>query len=134
MTPSVTRNIVTSRLLILQSKRIQLRSTEIRLENTSQMESLRARAQELRGEVERARQNYQASMLRFGMPSEDGYWLAAYGALIDTAQGLVDRMLRSIGTLAAPDRVEVSRDVELLETLVEGWRGSMRSAMARSAA
>ena len=128
MKPSVARNLIMSRLLMVQSKRLVLASLQRRvLERDA--ESKRGRAEKVQAELERAHDNYRTAMLAFGASGDPEYWLAVYGKLIDTAGALVERMRDQSSSLTYDRRYEVAGDIQMLEALVSQWRDSMRATI-----
>jgi hypothetical protein len=131
--PELVRQLVTGRLLVLQSKRLLLSSTQRRL-NETRFESLRGQVERLRVETAMAQYNYRESMLRWGTPDMHDYWPTAYGRLIEMGTLLSDRLRSAVDDLPAEERFEVSTDVEMLESMVQRWADSKRAAMALSVA
>jgi hypothetical protein len=131
--PDLVRQLVTGRLLVLQSKRLLLSSSERRL-NETRFESLRGRVERLRVETAMAQYNYRESMLRWGTPDMHDYWPTAYGRLIEMGTLLSDRLRGAVEELPVEERFEVSTDVEMLESMVRRWSDSKRAAMASSVA
>ena len=131
--PELVRQVVNGRLLVLQSKRLLLISSERRL-NQSGPDSLRGRVERLRAETATAQYNYREAMLRWGSPQLDDYWPVAYGRLIEMGSSLSGKLRSSIDDLPPDERYEVSTDVEMLEKMVGRWSKSMRAAMAASVA
>jgi hypothetical protein len=121
--------IINSKLLILQSKRLLLTSTERRLGDTG-MQSLRERVNQLRRETETAQHGYRSSVLRWGSPRQHDYWPIAYTHLIEMGNTLTSRLRSSAPGLPADERYELTADVEMLEGIVEGWTRSKRRSMA----
>lgn len=130
---SAAREIVSSRLLILQSKRLMLSSAQRRLDKTG-LDSIKERVDRLRAETESAQHSYRVAMLAFGSPEHMDYWIVAYGRLIDIGNKLAKKLRHAVVELPATERYEASTDVEMLEDIVGRWSDSMRAAMARSVA
>jgi hypothetical protein len=131
--PELVRQLVTGRLLVLQSKRLLLSSSQRRLKET-RFESLRGQVERLRVETAMAQYNYRESMLRWGTPDMHDYWPTAYGRLIEMGTLLSDRLRGAVDDLPVEERFEVSTDVEMLESMVKRWADSRRAAMALSVA
>jgi hypothetical protein len=125
--------IINSKLLILQSKRLLLTSTERRLGDTG-IQSLRERVDQLTKETARAQHGYRSSVLRWGSPRQHDYWPIAYSRLIEMGNTLATRLRSSAPGLPADERYELTADVEMLEGIVEGWTRSKRRSMAISTA
>jgi hypothetical protein len=124
--------VITSRLLILQSKRLLLSSIERRLRIAS-VESLRQHLELLVAECESAWTAYRASILRWGSPQNQEYWLVAYSGLIDRGNTLSDRLANASADMSPADRYRLAVEVEKLDDMVEHWTVSMRATMTSSA-
>ena len=125
--------IITSRLLILQTKRLMLNSAIRRLGDLD-IDSLRRRVEDLRTETERAQHVYRSAILRIGSPEQHEYWLVAYSRLIEMGNGLAKKLRDAAADLPLSERYQVSTDVEMIESIVANWMEAMRTAMARAAA
>ena len=127
------RHIVTSRFLVLQSKRLMLGSIQRRRDETSQ--GLDARVERLRAEVDTAQHLYRVAMLQYGSPAQDqDFWLIAYGRLIEMVAALATKLRNAVGDLPIGDRYEASADVEVIEEILVHWNAALRAAMARAVA
>ncbi len=126
--PSFADSLISSRLLVLQSKRLILASLERRLHRRA-LESLRARVRLLREETASAQEKYSSSMLRWGSPERPEYWPIAYSRLVDAADRLYTKMRHAVGDMPPAERYQLAAEVEMLEVLVEGWRESIRTSM-----
>jgi hypothetical protein len=125
--------VITSRLLMMQSKRLMLSLAERRLMLEGK-DSLRRRAENLRLEAEQARHAYRSAILDYGSPESSDYWIVAYSRLIEMGNTLTTRLRDAIIDLPLSERYQASADVEMLEEIVDRWRVSMRAAMAKSVA
>ena len=126
--PSIAESLISSRLLVLQSKRLMLASLERRLQKQA-LDSLVARADRLRDETASAQEQYSSSMLRWGSPERPGYWPVAYARLVETADRLFTKMRRAVVDMPPAERFQLAAEVEMLEVLAEGWRQSIRTSM-----
>ena len=126
------RDIITSRLLVLQSKRLILRCQRRRLDATK--EALRLEVEQLSLEAEDAQHRYRASMLAWGSPEFHDYWLIAYARLIEMGSVLTTRLREATTQLPLSERYQVSADVEMLEGIVDNWTESLRDEMAAAVA
>ena len=126
--PSIADSLISSRLLVLQSKRLILASLERRLQRRA-LESLRDRVRSLREETAKAQEQYSASMLRWGSPERPEYWPVAYSRLVETADRLYTKMRRAVVEMPPAERYQLAAEVEMLEVLVEGWRKSVRASV-----
>ena len=122
-------HVLTSRLLILQSKRLLLSSAQ-RQATRYGTEQLRARVERLRNEADHARAAYQKSVLDFAPAHHPDYWPVAYGRLIELGHRLSDELRDASASVSLHDRFAMSTDVEALEHLVQDWRKSMRRKIA----
>jgi len=129
----VATTLISSRLLVLQSKRLELEITERRLGRSSS-EALRARVEQLRRDIATAQHNYRTTMLEWGSPEHEDFWVVAYSRLIEKGHVLNGRLRAAIVALPVAERYQVAADIEVLEGIVEGWTDSMRHAMATSVA
>lgn len=126
---SVAEAIVTSRLLVLQSKRLLLTSTETCLVKQGN-EQLRARAGRLRTQTDEAQHAYREALLKWGSPGTPDYWPVAYTKLIEVGTALIAK-LRSVPRRLSPtEGFEVATEVEMLEDVVNKWREEVRASMS----
>lgn len=124
-------SLITSKLLVLQSKRLMLSSIERRLDRQGS-DTLRQRAHDLKHQATSAEQAYRNCVLAFGSPDTSGYWLIAYGRMIQMGNAVAFR-LRTVADLLPPsERYQASVDVEAIELMVTRWTDSMRESMATS--
>lgn len=127
------QHIVSSRLLILQSKRLMLNSCQRRMEDRKSDDMIR-RADRLRREIEMAQHLYRKAILGFGSVEDTGYWVVAYNRLVEMGTMLSNRLRDAVGDLPVGDRYQVSADVESLELIVDEWRDAMRRSMSAASA
>lgn len=133
MKRDVAEELITARLLVLQSKRLMLQGLE-RRNATVSTDSLNERIVRMRRDAERAQHLYRTTVLQVGTPESGGFWLIAYGRLIETGNALVRRLRNTAGHLPVEERYRVSADVEALEDIIDGWTRSMRAAMSPAVA
>jgi hypothetical protein len=126
-------SIITSRLLVLQSKRLMLDSIERRLDGLDSPR-VRRRLEQLRMETDEAQDRYRRSILAFGSTEEIDYWVIAYSRLIEKGNVIVQKMREANLLLPAMERYQVSTDIERMEHLVEDWTESLRRSMAAAVA
>jgi propanediol dehydratase small subunit len=127
------QEIITSRLLVLQSKRLMLNTTQRRLDESG-LDSLRSRVETLRMEADHAQHLYRSTLLAYGSPEHAEYWVVAYSRLIEMGNALKVRLHDAVLDLPLSERYQASADVEMLEEIVARWHESMRAAMTRSVA
>ena len=125
---SIADSLISSRLLVLQSKRLILASLERRLQRRA-LDSLRDRVRSLREETANAQERYSASILRWGSPEGPEYWPVGYSRLVQTADRLYTKMRRAVVEMPPAERYQLAAEVEMLEVLVEGWRKSIRASV-----
>lgn len=128
MQAQVVERIITSRYLILQSKRALLSSAERRATRRGSAR-LRARVEQLRAEAERADEAYRATMLRIGGPEHPDYWPVAYARLIAVGNELTEELRHAMAHSPGAER-HVSMDLQALERLVQRWGDCVRSRIA----
>jgi hypothetical protein len=140
LTESVSEAIVTSRLLVLQSKRLLLASTERRLlgggpqRPQAHHDRLQEDAERFRAQTETAQAAYRAALLKFGSPEAPDFWVITYTRLIEMATALVAKLRAAAPELPPTERLEVATDVEALEDAIQRWRNQVRASMAGASA
>jgi len=130
--PAHAGDLITARLLILQSKRLML-SSALRRAADGRRDAPGNRVRRLRDETERAQSRYEDAVLKWGSPESSNYWLIAYGRLIHMGNGLTQKLRSASAALPLSERVQVSADVEMLEDIVADWTASMRTTMVAGA-
>jgi hypothetical protein len=130
---SVGEAIVSSRLLVLQSQRLLLASTENCLVKPGP-EELSERAGRLRTRTETAQHEYRAALLKWGSTERSDYWVVAYSKLIDKGTALINKLRSASEELPPTDRVQMATEVEVLEDAVQRWREEVRASMAAATA
>jgi len=125
--------IVSSRLLVLQSKRLLLASTENCLVAPGP-EQLRERAGRLRTQTEDAQHAYRAALLKYGSPERPDYWVVAYTKLIEKGTALITKLQSAAQGLPTSERLKLDIEVEVLEDAVGQWRENVRASMAAATA
>jgi hypothetical protein len=127
--PTVAESLISARLLMLQSKRLILATLERRFRKEP-LDGLRARVEQLRDETESAQDHYARSLLRWGTAQTPEFWPVAYHRLIEMADQLSTRLRRASAGVPPSARYELAAEVEMLETLVDDWRQSVRASVA----
>lgn len=125
--------VITSRLLVLQTKRLLLSSTQRRL-SVAPSDERRRRCERLREETSRAQYEYHSAVLRLGSPEHHDFWLIAYGRLISTGGALVQQLRSTAASLPTAERHAAEADAEGMEMLVNQWTHSMRKSMVEASA
>jgi hypothetical protein len=129
MKSDVAGNVISSWLLIMQSKRLMLASAQRRAGH-GETDELGRRIARLKGEAADAQDAYRSAMLRLGTPQNPDYWPVAYSRLIGIGRRLSDRLTAESVALTPNQRDQVSADVEMIDQIVDAWTESMRSAIA----
>lgn len=132
MRREVADQIIMSRLLVMQSKRLMLTSAQRRANMHEGASQLEGKVVRLSRETEAANHAYRTAVLKLGSPDDRDYWVVAYGRLIDVGRTLAHKLRRATAGLPPAERYEVSADAEMLEEVVAGWTGSMQRFMRRS--
>jgi hypothetical protein len=130
---AVAAEMIQSRLLVLQSKRLMLNSCQRRLDAHG-ADTLRRRVEQLRRETDQAQYRYRTIMLAWGSAENADYWLVAYAKLIEMGNVLSARLRDATAELPPSERSQVSADVETLQGIVEDWTRRMRSSMSAAVA
>jgi hypothetical protein len=133
MKASVARDIISSRLLVLQSTRLQLNSL-VRRNALHAQPKQTERIAVLREALSMAEHSYRTTVLTFGSAEQSDYWIVAYSRLIEMGNALSSKLEKASQELPPADRYEVASDVEMLETIVDNWSKMLRTAMAESVA
>src|SRR3981081_984975 len=114
-------SIVSSRLMIVQSKRLMLSSVERRC-RLKGGDSMRRRAARIRDETEEAQRTYQSAVLTWGRASSHEFRLVAYSSLANLGDDLVLRMRDTIPHQTPGEQFTITAEVEMLEDVIEHWR------------
>ena len=133
MRARVVESIITSRLLILQSKRLMLNALERHADHTGNR-AMRSRVERLRVETDNAQYKYRSAVLAWSSPEHNDYWLIAYSRMIAMGHTIVGRMRDAAVILPLADRYQISAEVEMMEHVVGSWTDSMRAKMATEVA
>jgi len=121
--------IITSRMLILQSKRLLLVSLRRRLAATG-VGALKKRVDGLQAEAALAQHQYRDAVLNWASPEDADYWVVAYTRLIEMGNVLSGKLRDAAVVLPVQERGEITADIEMLEEIVERWTESKRESMA----
>ena len=128
----VSEMIVSSKLLVLQSKRLLLTNASVK-RRMSGGEKSEAEAR-LEGAVQSALERYNSAVLTWSSAMTPQYRLVAYNSLIGKAERLRASLANPPGELSADDRREVLADLRALQHIIDGWRDIARSSMAEAVA
>ncbi len=119
--PTIGDSIVTSRLLIVQSKRLMLGSLERRFRLHGE-DSVGKRRECIRDEAARANLTYRSAVLNWGLATSHEFRLVAYSSLTSLAEALVLELRETLTGHTPRVQVELATEVEVLEDLIEQWR------------
>ena len=128
MTAPVPANIVSSKLVILESKRSLLAKAQNHL-HVAGTQQARTDVRRCESDVRRAQGRYNEAVVRWGEPSTAQYRLVAYGSLVDKAEHLRGTLLGAAPNFPNRDRRELLADVESLEAIIASWSEVLRNAM-----
>lgn len=124
--------IVTSRLLVLQSKRILLSSAERTLRERDRPE-LRARVDRLRGEATKAHEKYRRVVLDWAPADCAQFCSVAVGGSAEAVQSLADRLRGISEGLPLAEKLEFAGDIACLEQIAARWRKQVVTAFGTAA-
>ena len=122
---SLADQVVWSRLLVLQSKRLLLGVARRRLRRTGE-ERDRVEAETLRRETESAQNIFRASRAAGELVAPSGLRLEARDRLIEQGKDAVARLRRTAQLQTAARQFETATDVQMLEELIEEWGQAVR--------
>jgi hypothetical protein len=128
------RSIISSRLLILQSKRLIMISIQRRVDQGVASPEMYSRYAQLRLEAATAQNRYATAIIHWGSPEQNDFWVVAYSRLIEKAHLVIGRMRAAAPGLPLNERYQLSADVEMMEHLSAGWAKSMREQMSAEVA
>ncbi len=129
----VSDRIVTSKLLVLQSKRLLLTNASVKRQ-FSGGERSEAEVARLEGAVRDALERYNTAVLTWASAMTPQYRLVAYNSLIGKAERLRSALANPPGELPAADRREVLADLGVLQRIIDGWRDIARASMIAAVA
>ncbi len=127
MLERVGNNIVASRLLVLQTKRILL--TRARANSTNDVDIERYASA-----VRTAHERYNEAVLQWASASSDQYVLVAYTSLIAKAELLHAKLQNASDEMPSPDSGQLAIEARALETIIGGWRAVARRSMSAAVA
>jgi hypothetical protein len=127
--PSVGDSIVTSRLLIVQSKRLMLASLDRRFRLHGE-DSVGKRRERVRDEAAQANLTYRSAVLTWGLSTSHEFRLIAYSSLTNLAEALVLELRETITGRTPRVQLELATEVEVLEDLIDQWRRKARPVAA----
>jgi hypothetical protein len=124
---ALAERIISSRLLVLQSKRIQLDVAQARRRRGGS--EMGAYVGRLERDVSVATERYKSAVINWGDGGTPQFLIVAYGSLIQKAERLRTALENGSPSLSATDRLEVEAEVRALEGIINGWRSVTRQSM-----
>ncbi len=128
------QEIIASRLLIVQAKRLLLSSAYRRRVHLDNESTPRAVIERLESELERADRRYRMAVLEHASPESADYWIIVYARLLEVGEDLTEKMRSAAVELPPGARFEVSTDIEALQLILERWNASMKKSMVEAVA
>ncbi len=125
--------IVSSKLLVLQSKRLLLTNAAVR-RRVATGRITDGEMARLEGAVQHAMERYQNAVLTWASAVTPQYRLVAYRSLIAKAERLRASLENPPGELPPADRREVLADLGALQRIIDGWRDIARASMGEAIA
>jgi hypothetical protein len=125
--------IVMSRLLVLQSRRILLATTEKKLRAEDDPE-LRKRLGNHQAAAAGAHDAYRAAVLTWASPESTQFWMVAYATMIDGVEDLAGQLRARSYELPGRDRIAIQSDLAQLDRIIKRWRSTMLAPMGDVAA
>ena len=120
--------IVMSRLLVLQTRRLLLASSQKKVRATNP-DLVR-----LKEAAAKAHLEYRKAVLAWASPDTSQFWMVSYATMIDGLDELAGRLRTSSQELPMQDRHELEADLVRLDEITGRWRASMLSPMGGSVA
>ncbi|HET7465868.1 MAG TPA: hypothetical protein VFL29_04325 [Candidatus Dormibacteraeota bacterium] len=124
--------IVMSRLLVLQSRRMMLASC-LRRSQVANRPALTERVESLQGAADKAHADYKAAVLAWAHPETPQFWMVAYATMIENAESVVDELRTRSSELPISDRMLVERDATELKGIIKRWRSNLMRPQATGA-
>lgn len=120
--------IVTSRLLVLQTRRLLLAASQRKLLVTD-AGHLRSEVARLKEAAAKAYEEYRKAVLAWAPPETAQFSMMAYATMIDGLEELAEKLHTSAQELPMQDRIELQADLVRLDEIIGRWRTSMLSSM-----
>ena len=128
---AVARRLISSHLLVLESKRLLLASNQRRLREGQPR--LSGRVAKLTLEASEAQHRYRTTVLKWGPEASSQYWPVAYSRLIEVGEVLAGQLRGATPIMrAAADRYAMATEVEALEGFIQRWRSTLQKSMAEA--
>ena len=123
--------IVTSRLLVLQTRRILLSSSQKRVHAEPEVKT---RIERLQKAAFKAHDDYRAAVLAWANPETSQFSMAAYATMIEGAEDLVTKLRASANELPLSDRIAMESDVAQVDEIIKRWRETLVESMTEAVA
>ena len=120
--------IVMSRLLVLQTRRLLLASSQKKL-NATDADHLRLEVARLKEAAEKAYDAYRKAVLDWASPETAQFSMVSYATMIDGLEELAGRLRMSLDELPMQDRIDLDADLVRLDEIIGRWRATMLSSM-----
>ena len=120
--------IVMSRLLVLQTRRLLLASSQKKLTATD-ADDLRLEVARLKEAAEKAYDAYRKAVLDWASPETAQFSMVSYATMIDGLEELAGRLRMSLDELPMQDRIDLDADLVRLDEIIGRWRATMLSSM-----
>jgi len=125
--------IVMSRLLVLQTRRLLLASSQKKL-NATDADHLRLEVARLKEAAEKAYDAYRKAVLDWASPETAQFSMVSYATMIDGLEELAGRLRMSLDELPMQDRIDLDADLVRLDEIIGRWRATMLSSMGGTGA
>jgi len=124
---NVGERLITARMLVLQSKRLILASTQRRFHDGNA--GLSERVQRLTMETSQAQHSYRTTVLHWGPEASTQYWPVAYSRLVEVGEVLATQLRGAVPGMKPAEGLAAATEVEALEGLIKGWRTTLQKSM-----
>src|SRR5690348_4072759 len=125
--------IVMSRLLVLQTRRRLLASSQKDRGVANAGHDILAEVTRLSAAANKAHAEYKKAVLDWAAPETSQFSMVSYAAMIDGLEELAGKLRTSSQELPTQDRADLDADVDRLDEIIGRWRASMMSSMGGSA-
>ena len=127
---TIGERLISARMLVLQSKRLLLASSQRRLRDGQPQ--LSNRVNQLTLEASEAQHSYRTTVMAWGPEASSQYWPVAYSRLVEVGEVLAAQLRGATRGMQPEKRFEVATEVEALEDFIKGWRTTLQRSMAPS--
>ena len=115
---NVGERLISARMLVLQSKRLILASTQRRFHDGNP--ALSERVQRLTMEASEAQHSYRTTVLEWGPDASAQYWPVAYSRLVEVGEVLATQLRGAVPGMKPAEGLAVATEVEALEGFIKG--------------